>query len=148
MAATPETSDHGYRLILAGVCLVATWLLAMPLSRVVQQTTLNRYHLQTGSFIAWAVQAPVPAMYNFHNRYRVEAPSQQPPPDSAPLTGALNHFPIRLYTFGETRRFMLRDRARHMLTAESHYRGLSLTTRWQVVVTEDGAFELIDQVVP
>jgi hypothetical protein len=147
MRKTLAGPDRGYRLILTVVCLVALWLLAMPVSRFVQETTLSRYHLQTASFMTWALQAPVPAMYNFHNRYRAEPPPGSPSTGD-PVTGTLNHFPIRPYTFGETRSFMLRERSRHMLTAESHYRGRSLTTRWTVVVAGDGGFELIDEVLP
>ena len=119
----------------------------MPFSGFIQQTTFNRFHLQTRSFLVWAIQAPVPAMYNFHNRYRVEPPSLGVGPAAEPLTGTVNHFPVRIYT-GNTRRFMMHDRARHMLTVESRYRGHSLTTRWVAVPNAAGGFELIDLVVP
>jgi hypothetical protein len=147
--ATPHgRPDRGYRVILTGVALVALWLLAMPFSRAIQQTTLNRFHLQTRSFAAWAIQAPVPAMYNFHNRYRIERQPQDATSSTDVRTGTVNHFPIRLYTFGESRGFMFRDKARHMLTAESSYRGQVLKTRWMVVATGAGGFELVDEVVP
>jgi hypothetical protein len=149
MATKPgDRADRGYRGILVAVAVVAFWLLAMPFSRFIQKTTLDRFHLQTRSFLVWAIQAPVPAMYNFHNRYRVEPRFQDSTSTGDPLTGTVNHFPVRLYTFGETRRFMMRDQARHMLTVESRYRGHSLTTRWVVVSSTAGGFELIDQVVP
>lgn len=148
MAPPSVGSDREYRLITLLVVVVALWLLAMPFSRFVQQTTLNRFHLQTRSFLVWAIQAPVPAMYNFHNRYRVEPRPQDSTSPGEPLTGTVNHFPVRLYTFGETRRFMIRDRTRHMLTVESRYRGHSLTTRWVAVPNAAGGLDLIDQVVP
>jgi hypothetical protein len=130
MTTTPgRRGDRGYRGILVTVSVVTLWLLAMPFSRFVQQTTLNRFHLQTRSFLVWAIQAPVPAMYNFHNRYRVEPPSLGVGPAAEPLTGTVN-------------------RARHMLTVESRYRGHSLTTRWVAVPNAAGGFELIDLVVP
>jgi hypothetical protein len=147
MAQPSVGSDREYLLITLLVVLVALWLLAMPFSRFVQQATLNRFHLQTRSFLVWALQAPVPAMYNFHNRYRVEPRPLSTSPGE-PLTGTVNHFPVRIYTFGNTRRFMMHYRARHMLTVESRYRGHSLTTRWVAVPNAAGGFELVDRVVP
>jgi hypothetical protein len=149
MTTTPgRRVDRGYRGILVAVSVVTLWLLAMPFSRFIQQTTLDRFHLQTRSFPVWAIQAPVPAMYNFHNRYRVEPRLQDSTSPSEPLTGTVNHFPVRLYTFGNTRRVMMLDRSRHMLTVESRYRGRSLMTRWVVAPNVAGGFDLIDRVVP
>jgi hypothetical protein len=140
-------ADRGYIVLVSLLLVVMLWLLAMPFSPFIQQATLNRFHLQSPSFVYWAAQAPVPAMYSFHNRYRTEAPPDVPA-SGEPMTGALNHFPVRLYTFGESRGFMLRDPARHLLTVESRYRGRVLTTRWRVLVAADGQHELADEVVP
>jgi len=140
-------TDHGYMALVSLLMVVMLWLVALPFSPFIQQAALNRFHLQSPSFVHWAALAPVPAMYSFHNRYRTEAP-----PDALasfePMTGTLNHFPVRLYTFGESRGFMLRDPARHILTVESRYRGRRLTTRWRVRVAANGQHELTDEVVP
>jgi hypothetical protein len=147
MRHSADRTDRGYMALVSLLLVVMCWLLAMPFSPFIQQATLNRFHLQSSSFVLWAAQAPVPAMYNFHNRYRVEVY-----PDAIPsgerMTGTLNHFPVRLYTFGNSRSFMLRDPARHTLTVESRYRGRVLTTRWRVRVAADGKHELTDEVVP
>lgn len=140
--------DWGYRGIAALILSVALWLLAMPVCPFIQQATFNRYHLQTGSFAAWAAQAPVPAMYNFHNRYRIEPQPWDATPLSHPVTGTINHFPVRLYTFGDNRPLMLPDPQRRMLTVESQYRGRSLRTQWMVTPSEDGGYALVDEVIP
>lgn len=57
--------------IVALVAGIVGWLLLMPWVPAIAATTLKRFHLQTNSFVAWAVQFPVPAMYNFANRYEV-----------------------------------------------------------------------------
>jgi hypothetical protein len=148
MPAANDQADWGYRGILALVLAVALWLSAMPFCRFVQHTSFNRYHLQTRSFTAWAVQAPVPAMYNFYNRYRVEPQPWDATFFSPRIEGTINHFPVRLYTFGDNRPLLLPDVQRRMLTVQSHYRGESLTTRWTVQVADDGVYELHDEVLP
>jgi len=119
----------------------------MPLSPFIQQTTLNRFHLQTGSFAAWAIQAPIPAMYSFHNQYRVEAMPWDASPFAPPRTGTLNHFPVRVTTF-TIDRLNLKQVDRRMITLRSDYRGRSLTTQWIATPHEDGGFVLTDEVLP
>jgi len=144
---TIRRPDWFYRGILAVLALVAAWLLAMPLSLLVQYTTLNRFHLQTDSFMAWAVQAPIPAMYNFHNRYRIESLPWDADPFATPMTGTLNHFPVRITSFS-TDRAQLKAIDRRMFTLRSDYRGQSLQTQWIATPRADGGFDLMDEVLP
>ncbi len=140
--------DWTFRIIAALIATVVVWLLALPLCPFIQQTALRRFHLQTESFAAWALQAPVPAMYNFHNRYRLESQPWDASFFERPVTGSINHFPVRLYTFAETRPLLLPQTNRRMLTIQSRYRGQTLTTRWTVTETNDGGYELMDEELP
>jgi len=140
-------TDWLYRGILTTLAGVAVWLIAMPFSPFIQQTTLNRFHLQTGSFVAWAIQAPIPAMYSFYNRFRVEALPWDAKPFATPQTGTLNHFPVRLTTFARDRMF-LRDVDHRMITVRSDYRGRSLTTQWIATPRQDGGIDLTGEVLP
>ncbi len=139
--------DWTYRAIVALIAAVVAWLLAMPFCPFIQQAALNRFHLQSRSFAAWAMQAPVPAMYNFHNRYRIESQPWDATFFERPITGSINHFPVRLYTFGDNRPLLLPKTDRRMLTVQSRYRGQTLTTRWTVTEAEDGGYELSDEVL-
>ena len=137
--------DWTYRSIIVLIAAVAVWLLSMPFCPFIQRTALRRFHLQTDSFAAWAMQAPVPAMYNFHNRYRIESQPWDATFFERPVTGSINHFPVRLYTFAETRPLLLPQTNRRMLTVQSRYRGQTLTTRWTVTELRDGGYELVDE---
>lgn len=143
-----QRTDWGFYVIVALIAAVTLWLLSLPLCPFVQRTALRRFHLQTGQFAAWAVQAPVPAMYSFHNRYRLESQPWDATFFDRPVTGSINHFPIRIYTFAETRPLLLPQTDRRMLTVESRYRGQSLTTRWIVTEAQDGGYELADEELP
>lgn len=140
-------TDWTLRAIIALLVIVAGWLLALPLSSHVRRVAMDRYHLQSGSFVGWAIQAPVPAMYNFYNRYRLEPQPWDATPLSRPVSGTINHFPLRLYTFGDTRARLLDDPNFRMLTLRSDYRGDSIATRWVVNETADGGFELRDELL-
>jgi len=131
--------------LVALVVAVTLWLLSLPLCPFVQQAALRRFHLQTRSFAVWALQAPIPAMYSFHNRYRLESQPWDATFFDRPVTGSINHFPVRIYTFAETRPLLLPQTDRQMLTIESRYRGRSLTTRWTVTEAEEGGYQLADE---
>jgi len=137
--------DWTYRSIIVLIAAVAVWLLSMPFCPFIQRTALQRFHLQTDWFAAWAMQAPVPAMYSFHNRYRIESQPWDATFFERPVTGSINHFPVRLYTFAETRPLLLPQTNRRMLTLQSRYRGQTLTTRWTVIELKDGGYELVDE---
>lgn len=114
---------------------------------------MRRFHLRDNSFLVWAIQQPIPAMYNFANRYRVWEGSPAPPPeataghsahqigDPAELleSGCVNHFPSRMITFANARYRLLAERADCWFELESAYRGQRLTTRLHLCL-EDGAW--------
>lgn len=141
--------DFGFRAILLLILLVACWLLALPMSRFVQRASLNRFHLQTRSFALWAVQQPIPAMYNFHNRYEIRpSPWAKDSPGQAPFVrGTANHFPLRLFTFGDNRAIFLRSPERRQIDIWSSYRGEELHTRWTATPLSPKGFELTGEVV-
>ncbi len=155
-SAQCQRPDWGYRAIVTTVFITAIWLLLLPLSQTVQRIALNRFHLQTGSFAAWAVQGPVPAMYNFHNQAIIEpSPWNSMPWDTMPWDQpafepqrwAINHFPTRTFTFGYER-IAIRDPQHQMITLRSRYRGQTLQTRWLVDQHEDGTLSVSGEVIP
>ena len=108
-------------------------------------TTMRRFHLQTSSFIAWAIQFPIPAMYNFSNRAEID---RYPPGLVDPLLAEtekryLNHFPIRCLTFADGRARYLSEGQDRWITLISSYRGQKLESHYHVKVNPDGRFELI-----
>lgn len=139
--------DRLYQAILLVLACVSAWLIAMPVSPFIQQTTLNRFHLQTKSFAAWAIQAPIPAMYSFYNRCQIEAMPWDASPFSTPRTGTINHFPVRVTTFA-TDRLYLKQVDQRMITLRSDYRGSTLKTQWIATPRDDGGMTLSSEVLP
>jgi hypothetical protein len=139
--------DLGFTLILLLVAVVSCWLLALPFSPFLQRTSLDRFHFQTRSFVLWAIQQPIPAMYNFYNRY--EADQVDRGHSVIPASkGTLNHFPLRIITFGDNRQFILWPESPRTIDIHSSYRGQSLHTRWKATPTTDGGFMVVSEVVP
>ncbi len=127
------------------VIVTAAWLLLMPLVPAITSATLHRFHLQTGSFLAWSIQFPIPAMYNFANRYEVR---EFPPGLVDPIIDTaekryVNHFPSRVLTFADGRFQHLHKGEDRWVTIESSYRGQTLETRFHAKPKEGGGFELI-----
>ncbi len=126
------------------IVTIAIWLLLMPIVPAIASATLHRFHLRTSSFTVWAMQFPIPAMYNFANRYKVQADQvSSTPSDTVPLDGRMvNHFPARIFTFADGRYLHLRHGEDRWLTIESSYRGQSLRTHFHAEPTEEYGFEL------
>jgi hypothetical protein len=124
---------------------VALWLLLMPWSPGIIQAGMQRFHLRTGSFLAWAFQFPIPAMYNFANRYQVDRypPGLVDPLFEEPEMRYINHFPVRCVTFADGRFFHLRQGEDRWITVETSYRGRTLTTRFHAKPNSDGGFQLV-----
>ena len=136
--------DLGFVFILLMIIAVVGWLLAMPFSRFVQRTTMERFHLQTSTFVGWAAQQPIPAMYNFYNHYEIR-PS---PWQGESSVGTLNHFPLRIFTFGDNRAIFLANPEPRTLDAWSSYRGEELHTHWTATPSSDkGGFDFVGEVV-
>lgn len=151
MTATPadgsQQPDWGYRLIVTLICGIAVWLLLLPVSDFIQRTTLNRFHQQTGSFAAWAVQAPIPAMYSFYNAVKYEPAPWDASPWDRPQQITANHFPTRAFTFGHDR-MKLGTPQRGLITLRSQYRDQILETRWTVVRDDQGRLSISGEVLP
>jgi len=133
--------------IVALVATIAIWLLLMPLVPAIASVTLRRFHLRTDSFVAWAVQFPIPAMYNFANRFEVRDSVADPSGDAmedsaAPTRRMVNHFPSRIFTFGDGRYLHLRHGEDRWLTIESSYRGQTLRSQFHAEALPGGGFKL------
>jgi hypothetical protein len=144
--------DVGFFAIAGLVILVSGWLLSMPVCRFIQRATLNRFHFQTRSFAVWAIQQPIPAMYNFYNRFeispsRVATKSTEPKSTDLWDSGAVNHFPLRLFTFGDNRAVFLPTGEPRQIEVWSSYRGEELHTRWMATPHESGGFDFAGEIV-
>ena len=126
------------------VVTIAIWLLLMPVVPAIASATLHRFHLRTHSFAVWAMQFPIPAMYNFANRYEVQADQASLETHSGtPFQGRMvNHFPTRIFTFADGRYLHLRHGEDRWLTIESSYRGQTLRTRFYAKPVDEHGFEL------
>ena len=140
-----QSRDYGFIAIVALLIVIAVWLLLMPLLPAIASSTLHRFHLRSESFVWWAIQQPIPSMYNFANRFEV---SRFPPGLVDPIFDDtekryINHFPLRILTFANTRyRFLLAGQDR-WVTVDSTYRGQTLETRVHAKALEGGGFELV-----
>ncbi len=130
----PRQRDYGLIAIVCLVGIVVVWLLLTPLVPAVVQSTIDRFHLRGDSFVLWAIQCPIPAMYNFANQAMV---SEQPIDDFvADQTGNeprfVNHFPARRITFADARARELRDGRDRWLTIQTTYRGQTIRSAFHV----------------
>ena len=136
--------DYGMVAIVTLVVVIAGWLLLMPLVPAIASATLHRFHLRSGSFLTWAAQFPIPAMYNFANRYEVsEKPILEDEGVSPSNQRYVNHFPVRIFTFADGRYVHLRHEGDRWLTVESSYRGQTLRSHFHAERKVQGrGFEL------
>jgi hypothetical protein len=155
------TRDFASAALLTVIAASSCWVLCLPLSSTVQKCYLNRFHLSSASFPAWAMQQPVPAMYNLENRFWVspstlsktelrdsEFRSTVPAPTSGPQlaagakptseigTSALNHFPARTITFGGSRA-VLKENPNKYFYLRSRYRGRELLSSYRTIPVSD-----------
>lgn len=143
---TSSRPDTGFIAIIVLVVVVATWLLLTPLVPSVAAASLHRFHLKSRSFAVWAIQFPIPTMYNFANRYEVRrVPAGLIDPILEENTKRyLNHFPARVLTFFNTRHRHLNEGTDRWVTIESTYRGQTVETRFHAKPKEDAkGFDLI-----
>ncbi|MFK8111514.1 MAG: hypothetical protein AB8B91_04915 [Rubripirellula sp.] len=144
ISSTRNPRDKGFMAILGLVIVNVVWLLLMPWVPSIAQATMNRFHLRTSSFAAWAIQQPIPSMYNFANRYEV---NEFPPGMVDPILFEgekryINHFPTRAFTFANKRVMYLGKGEDRWFTLESSYRGQTLESRFHLK-SENDAFTLI-----
>ena len=137
--------DFGFAAIVALVACNSLWLLLMPWVPAIAKCSLDRFHLRTGSFVAWAIQNQIPSMYNFANQYEVR---ELPPGFIDPLIDEterryINHFPARIVTFADGRYKHLRQGQHRWITISSMYRGQRVETRFHAEPKQGGGYDLV-----
>ncbi len=147
------------------VAVYAAWILLMPWVPAIADASMRRFHLSSSSFGVWAIQQPIPAMYNFANTYEIR---QWPrivsedlgvtpliavsPLDGLPAVGAtdfgilhhdyINHFPSRCYTFSAQRIYCCGSHQDRWIVTVSNYRGRSIETLTELKSVGSGEFEV------
>jgi len=153
IAGAKSTGDGHAFLLLLTLSSVAAWLLALPVSKVIQQATIDRFHLTTGSFAAWAAQQPIPPMYNLENRYwyslrpLMHSELTTPPPEGV-QSAMLNHFPARMITCASGRLLMLENQRECWFYLKSKYQQTERITAYRLVTQPDSnslRMELIEE---
>ncbi|TWU00821.1 hypothetical protein [Stieleria varia] len=150
MTHPKPSNDWFFRGIVALVCCVAFWLLLTPFVPAVARSTMGRFHLSSSSFAWFALQQPIPAMYNFSNQYEV----QDVPADFlSPILDQserryINHFPMRVLTFANTRYLLTEPGTDRWVTLWTTYRGQTMETRVHLKPLGDGKFEMIREALP
>jgi len=162
--------DLGFYLILVALALVSGWLLLMPWVPSIAESTMERFHLRSSSFAWWAVQQPIPAMYNFANRTEIrdlppadhlvglvdpflldplatEATNASPADPSRRELGIvggrmINHFPTREFTFANGRYRYLRGEDPRWFVLESRYRGSELSSTYELRPLPEGGWQV------
>jgi hypothetical protein len=132
---TRDRAAAGVGLLLVAL---AAWLALLPLVPAIQRTTLRRFQMQTPRFWQWAVQQPIPAMYNAENRFRIQTKRTAAEHVSNRPMRHLNHFPFRVFTFGDGRFDYLRHASPVSLHIESAYRGHRVATTWEAIPRAEG----------
>lgn len=143
--------------LLIAVC--AVWALLLPWVPAVAEASMRRFHLTSGSFAAWAIQQPIPAMYNFENTYEIR---QWPPSVASDLllapildspvgqsqdfgtihSGHINHFPARVVTFSSHRFICCDESEDRWVVTISNYRGQRVETLTELKSLGDGHFNV------
>ena len=143
-SATTRPRDYGFLAIVSLLVVITLWLLLTPLVPAIASATMRRFHLGSKSFALWAIQFPIPPMYNFANRYEVDSlpPGMVDPILLTSEKRYINHFPARIVTFADGRYDYLREGSDRWVTIETAYRGQTITTRWHLEAKDPGGFRL------
>jgi hypothetical protein len=151
-----RAQDWSGLLLLALAAVIGLWLVAMPFLPVVQRATIARFHLATKPFLFWAAQQSIPAMYNLENRCWTAdealtlAQLEAVPGQREPVW--LNHFPLRIVTFADSRPRWKAMPARpqdgavpppRFLLVDSVYQGESRFSRFEIRPAGEGGLELV-----
>ena len=111
-----------------------------------RQELFRQFHLDSSSFGQWALQQPVPAMYNYANEVWYE-----PFPYEKDLMNLIeeggmddesmyfNHYPVRYLTFRDERNFFEHEGPVQTIYVRSTYRGQYRLTAYQFEKDEQGA---------
>lgn len=137
--------DHVFSVIVVLVVMVVLWLLLTPIVPAIARSTMNRFHLQGESFVWFAVQQPIPAMYNFANEYEVRDFPEGFVESFLDTSQRryINHFPARVMTFANTRYTLQVDGTDRWVTLWSTYRGQSIESRFHIKPIGENRFELV-----
>lgn len=133
--------DLGFWAIVTLVGIVAVWLVLTPIVPAVASATMHRFHLASDSFAIWAIQFPIPAMYNFSNRVTVHGDQATDPVDIWDRA-YINHFPAKICVVGGARYHLLRSGEDRWYVLESTYRGQTLRSNLHARPIGDGRFQL------
>ncbi len=104
--------------------VVSVYLLLLAVLPALQRTLMRNFHLRTPSYLLWALQQPVPNMYNFKNELMLEIPMQE--------TRYVNHYPIQLVTNPWNRHIYFWNYGHTVLRVRSTYRGVRVVTRYRL----------------
>lgn len=145
-----QSRDPLFVAILVAVGCVTLWLLLMPFCPAIARVTMRRFHLATDSFALWAIQAPIPSMYNFGNQFEIRelpeglvVPFLVGPVLEPPAPRYINHFPTRRATFAFGRGVLLNAGQDRWVTFWSAYRGQTLQTKIHLKPIGPGEFEWV-----
>ena len=142
---SPEP-DPFFSAIVGLIVAIVIWLILTPIVPQVAAASMHRFHLRSRSFAVWAIQFPIPTMYNFANRFEVrEIPLGLIDPIADETEKRyINHFPSRVLTFFNTRQRYLGDGKDRWVTIDTTYRGQTIETRMHASPKEGGqGFDLL-----
>ena len=125
---------------IAFVALLAAtylWVLLTPIVPAVSEAGMKRFNLSSNSYAAWALQQPVPSMYNFSNEVCFG------PETLLPRLGMiqLNHYPPRAFTFLDREEF---DEALPIvLKGRSSYQGRHVEVKHRFEPAPSGGLRMV-----
>lgn len=107
-----------------------------------RERAISQFHLTCPTFIEWAVNQPIPAMYNFANEIwigsRPKNVTKEFPAGSRfkHYYTWVNHYPLRVITFSWYRSMILTDVDYKYISLRSAYRGTFLETCYYLNVKD------------
>lgn len=107
-----------------------------------RKSSIAQFHLTRPSFLTWAVNQPVPAMYNFANEIWIgNRPKNTTPefPQGTPFTYYytwVNHYPLRVVTFSWYRSMIHTDKDYKYISLRTTYRDTFVETCYYLNVRD------------
>ncbi|MGE3980398.1 MAG: hypothetical protein AB7F70_03110 [Candidatus Omnitrophota bacterium] len=132
-----------------GTCLFISILLLIYLyigfkliSPGLRERSLAQFHLTCPTFIGWALNQPIPAMYNFANEIWIGNRPKNATKEFPVGTSFkhyytwLNHYPLRVITFSWYRSMILKDVDYKFISLRSTYRNTFVETCYYLNVKD------------
>jgi hypothetical protein len=122
---------------------VATWICLMLYLPMVAETALQRMHLATRSFPAFAAQQISPAMYNFSNegwQEGMDMPLEKWRLQNVDHAHYYNHFPVRNLTWVERENLPLAGIWGYYC---SRYQGRELWSKYELQPASEGGWNVL-----